>query len=58
MTLEDAYSSHYALRYNDIIQSEFEIMNVVLKQERRRALASVTESDARSWFASCGYIFS
>ncbi|MBP5637712.1 MAG: hypothetical protein J6X25_09420, partial [Bacteroidales bacterium] len=41
MTLEDAYSSHYALRYNDIIQSEFEIMNVVLKQERRRALASV-----------------
>ena len=41
MTLEDAYSSHYALRYNDIIQSEFEIMNVVLKQERRRALVSV-----------------
>jgi len=41
MTLEDARTSHYALRYNDIIQSEFEIMNVVLKQERRRALASV-----------------
>lgn len=41
MTLEDARKSHYALRYNDIIQSEFEIMNVVLKQERRRALASV-----------------
>ena len=36
MTLEDARTSHYALRYNDIIQSEFEIMNVVLKQERHR----------------------
>lgn len=36
MTLEDARTSHYALRYNDIIQSEFEIMNVVLKQEKHR----------------------
>ena len=36
MTLEDARTSHYALRYNDIIQSEFEIMNVVLKQEQHR----------------------
>lgn len=36
MTLEDAASSHYALRYNDIILSEYEIMNVVLKQEQHR----------------------
>ena len=36
MTLEDAESSHYALRYNDILLSEYEIMNVVLRQEKQR----------------------
>ena len=41
ITLEDAYSSHYALRYNDIISSEFEIMNVVLKQERDRKIVYI-----------------
>ena len=41
ITLEDAYSSHYALRYNDIISSEFEIMNVVLKQERNRKIVYI-----------------
>lgn len=41
MTLEDAASSHYALRYNDIILSEFEIMNVVLKQQRNRTITLV-----------------
>ena len=35
MTLEDAYNSHYALRYDDIIQSEYEIMNELLKQHER-----------------------
>ena len=32
--------------------------SAALHRAIRRALASVTESDARSWFASCGYIFS
>lgn len=36
MTLEDAYSSHYALRYNDIIASEFEIMNVLRKEDEQK----------------------
>ena len=35
MTLEDAESSHYALRYDDIVLSEFEIMNVLLSQHER-----------------------
>ncbi len=41
ITLADANSSHYALRYNDIISSEFEIMNVVLKQEQNRKIAYI-----------------
>lgn len=36
MTLEDARTSHYALRYNDIIHSEFEIMNVLLRQQEQQ----------------------
>lgn len=35
MTLEDATKSHYALRYDDIVQSEFEIMNELLRWQER-----------------------
>lgn len=38
MTLDDANSSNYALRYKDIVASEFEIMNVVLEQERKHKI--------------------
>jgi len=48
MTLEDAASSHYALRYNDIILSEYEIMNVVLKQEKHRNYAFIVGTVAVS----------
>ena len=48
MTLEDAASSHYALRYNDIILSEYEIMNVVLKQEKHRKYAFIVGTVAVS----------
>lgn len=39
LTLEDALSSHYKNRYNDIIHSEFEIMNALLKQQEQKKRA-------------------
>ncbi len=33
---QDALSSHYAVQYEDIIHSQLEIMNVLLKQEQQR----------------------
>ena len=33
---QDALSSHYAVQYEDIIHSQLEIMNVLLKQEQER----------------------
>jgi hypothetical protein len=35
----DALSSHYKNRYNDIIHSEFEIMNALLKQQEQKKRA-------------------
>ena len=37
ITLKDAYSSHYESRYEDVIRSELEIMNVLLEQEGAKA---------------------
>jgi hypothetical protein len=44
ITLKDAYSSHYESRYDDVIRSEMEIMNVLLEQQRqkRRAYLATT----------------
>lgn len=43
ITLKDAFSSHYESRYDDVILSELEIMNVLLKQnERIRATYLIT----------------
>ena len=36
MTLEDASSSNYAIKYNDIVLSEFEIMNALLRQQQKQ----------------------
>ncbi len=43
ITLKDAYSSHYESRYDDVITSELEIMNVLLEEqkEKRRAYISM-----------------
>ena len=42
ITLKDAYSSHYESRYEDVIQSELEIMNVLLEQQRQKRRAYFT----------------
>ena len=42
ITLKDAYSSHYESRYEDVIQSELEIMNVLLEQQKQKRRAYFT----------------
>ena len=42
ITLQDAYSSHYESRYEDVIQAEMEIMNVLLEQQRQKRRAYFT----------------
>lgn len=39
ITLKDAYSSHYESRYEDVIRSEMEIMNVLLQQQEQKKRA-------------------
>ena len=39
ITLKDAYSSHYESRYEDVIRSELEIMNVLLRQQEQKKRA-------------------
>ena len=39
ITLQDAYSSHYESRYEDVIQSELEVMNVLLEQQKQKKRA-------------------
>ena len=39
ITLKDAYSSHYESRYEDVIRSELEIMNVLLEQQKQKKRA-------------------
>ena len=39
ITLKDAYSSHYESRYDDVILSELEIMNVLLEQQKQKRRA-------------------
>lgn len=39
ITLRDAYSSHYESRYDDVIRSEMEIMNVLLEQQKQKRRA-------------------
>ena len=39
ITLEDALSSHYQLRYSDLIQSELDIMNALLRQQKKKQWA-------------------
>ena len=39
ITLKDAYSSHYESRYEDVIRSEMEIMNVLLRQQEQKKRA-------------------
>ncbi len=39
ITLQDAQESNYALHYKDIVNSELEIMNVLLHQESRKGWA-------------------
>ena len=41
VTLRDAYSSHYESRYEDVIRSELEIMNVLLDQQRQKRRANI-----------------
>ena len=38
---QDALSSHYAVQYEDIIHSQLEIMNVLLRQEKQKRKAFV-----------------
>ncbi len=42
ITLKDAYSSHYESRYDDVITSELEIMNVLLDQQKQKRRAYFT----------------
>lgn len=42
ITLKDAYSSHYESRYDDVISSELEIMNVLLDQQKQKRRAYFT----------------
>lgn len=44
ITLQDAYSSHYAARYEDVILSELEVMNALLKQQQQKKRAYLTTS--------------
>lgn len=46
VTLQDAYSSHYESRYDDVIRSEMEIMNVLLEQQRQKRRAYLTTTFA------------
>ncbi|MBR3074957.1 MAG: hypothetical protein IKH11_04270 [Bacteroidales bacterium] len=39
VTLKDAFFSHYESRYEDVIRSELEIMNVLLEQQRQKRKA-------------------
>ena len=39
ITLKDAFSSHFETRYEDVIRSELEIMNVLLEQQRQKKRA-------------------
>ena len=42
ITLKDAYSSHYESRYDDVITSELEIMNVLLEEQKEKHRAYFT----------------
>lgn len=42
ITLKDAFSSHYESRYEDVIRSEIDIMNVLLDQQRQKKRAYLT----------------
>ena len=42
ITLKDAYTSHYESRYDDVIRSELEIMNVLLEQQKQKRRAVLT----------------
>ena len=39
ITLKDAYSSNFKSRYEDVIRSEIEIMNVLLEQQKQKKRA-------------------
>lgn len=41
ITLEDAYESNFRIRYDDVIRSELDIMNVLLEQQRQKKRAYV-----------------
>ena len=59
ITLKDAYSSHYESRYEDVIRSELEIMNVLLEQQsqKRRAYYVTSVSIALLLFVAIVSIF-
>ena len=42
ITLKDAYSSHYETRYDDVIRSELEVLNVLLDQQQKKRRAYFT----------------
>lgn len=46
ITLKDAYTSHYESRYEDVILSELEIMNVLLEQQKQKRRAFLTTTVA------------
>ena len=46
ITLKDAYSSHFESRYDDVIRSELEIMNVLLEQQKEKKRAYYATSVA------------
>ena len=46
ITLEDASSSNYAIKYNDIVLSEFDIMNALLRQQEKQKWTYFTMSVA------------
>lgn len=39
ITLKDAFSSHFETRYEDVIRSELEVMNVLLEQQKQKKRA-------------------
>ena len=41
ITLEDAYASNFRIRYDDVIRSELEIMNVLLQEQKDKKRAYV-----------------
>ncbi|MBP5521736.1 MAG: hypothetical protein J6X82_04885, partial [Bacteroidales bacterium] len=59
ITLKDAYSSHYESRYEDVIRSELEIMNVLLEQQsqKKRAYYVTSVSIALLLFVAIVSIF-